>query len=278
MTTSKVPHIERDNGSMPVVGLGTWENDGVVGRRAVREAIDLGYRHIDTAQMYQNEDEVGQAVKESGVGRDALFITTKVAPGNLKAKDVKDTVARSLENLRTDYVNLLLIHWPDESVPLEETLGAMSELRDEGQVRHIGVSNFPVAKLKEATDATDTPLFCNQVEYHPYLGQDDVLSFCRDNDMAVVAYSPLARGRAIGDKRLAEIGRRYDKTAAQVALRWLVRQPGVVAIPKGTSKDHLEDNIDIFDFELSDDEVSLIDSIEKDNRIIDPSWAPEWDG
>ena len=277
MTERNVPAIGRDNGSMPVIGLGTWENDGVVGRRAVREAVDLGYRHIDTAQMYENEEEVGQAIKESEGARESLFVTTKLAPGNLKANDVKKSTGRSLDKLRADYVDLLLIHWPDDSVPLEETLGAMAELRNEGKVKHIGVSNFPVAKLKEAMEATDVPIFCNQVEYHPYLGQDAVLSFCRDNDIAVVAYSPLARSRAIEDKRLAEVGSRYDKTAAQVALRWLVQQPGVAAIPKGTKKNHLEDNIDIFDFELSDDDMSLIDSLEKDQRIIDPSWAPEWD-
>jgi 2,5-diketo-D-gluconate reductase B len=144
-------------------------------------------------------------------------------------------------------------------------------------VKHIGVSNFPVARLRAAVEATDAPIFCNQVEYHPYLNQEPVLSFCRDHDIAVVAYSPLAQGKATNDRRLAEVGSRHGKTAAQVALRWLTSQPGVAAIPKATSKEHLETNLDVFDFELSDEEISLIDSIEGDGRIIDPGWAPEWD-
>lgn len=262
---------------MPVLGLGTWESDGIVGRRAVREAIDMGYRHIDTAQMYGNEDDVGQAIKESGVPRDDVFITTKIAPGNLRADDVRESCARSLDQLRTDHVDLLLIHWPDDSVPLAETLGAMTDLQSRGLTRQVGVSNFPVARLEEAAETSDVPLFCNQVEYHPYLDQEPVLSFCRDHDIAVVAYCPLGRGRVVEDGRLAEVGGRHDKSAAQVALRWLVRQPGVAAIPKASSPDHLRDNMDIFDFDLDEDEVSLIDSIEKDRRIIDPGWAPSWD-
>lgn len=274
---NSIPTIERDRGAMPVLGLGTWQNDGVIGRRAVREAIDLGYRHIDTAQMYENEEEVGQAVKESGVHRNGLFITTKIAPGHLRPANVLSSCDQSLKRLVTGYVDLLLVHWPDESVPLEETLGAMAELREQGKVRHIGVSNFTVDLLEQAMAATEVPIFCNQVEYHPYLDQSAVLSFCRDHDIAVVAYCPLAQGRVLDDRRLAEIGSRYDKTPSQVALRWLIRQDGVAAIPKATSKAHLEENLNILDFDLTDAEAEMIAGLEKDGRIINPSWAPDWD-
>jgi diketogulonate reductase-like aldo/keto reductase len=273
----KIPAIERDGGAMPVLGLGTWQNDGVIGRRAVREAVDLGYRHIDTAQMYENEEEVGQAVKESGVHRNGLFITTKLAPGHLRPANVLSACDRSLKRLVTDYVDLLLIHWPDESVPLAETLAAMEELRKQGKVRHIGVSNFTVDLLKRVRAVTDVPIFCNQVEYHPYLDQSAVLSFCRDQGIAVVAYCPLAQGKVIDDRRLAEIGSHYDKTAAQVALRWLIGQEGVAAIPKATSKAHLEENLDVLDFSLTDAEAAMIAGFEKGERLIDPSWAPDWD-
>jgi diketogulonate reductase-like aldo/keto reductase len=262
---------------MPVLGLGTWESDGVLGRRAVREAVECGYRHIDTAQMYENEEEIGNAVEESDVDRERIFVTTKLARGNLAPDEVHSSCTESLERLRTDYVDLLLVHWPDDSVPLDETFGAMAELRENGRIRHIGVSNFPVEWMERAVETADFPIFCNQIEYHPYIDQKPVLSFCHEHHIAIVAYSPLAQGAVIDDRRLAEIGTRYDKTASQVALRWLVQQPNVAAIPKSTGLDHIEDNLNIFDFELSADDVSLIDSIEKDRRIINPPWAPRWD-
>jgi 2,5-diketo-D-gluconate reductase B len=269
-------YIERDGGAMPVIGLGTWQLEGVLGRRAVRSAIEMGYRHVDTAQMYENEEDVGQAMKESGVEREKLFVTTKLAIGNLNERSVRESCARSLERLITDYVDLLLIHWPDDAVPLEETLGVMVELKRSGQVKHVGVSNFPVDRLESAMKAVDVPIFCNQVEYHPYLDQERILSICRRNGIALTAYCPLARAKAAGDGRLAEIGSRYGKSAAQVALRWLIQQPGVAAIPKASGSAHLRENLDVFDFELTAEEVNLIDSIEKDHRLIDPEWAPTW--
>lgn len=277
MTDTKVPRIHRDDGAMPVLGLGTWQNDGVIGGRAVRTAIELGYRHIDTAQMYDNEDMVGQAIVETDIERDVLFVTTKVAPGNMDERSVRESCAKSLERLRTDYVDLLLIHWPDDSIPLAETLGAMADLRAKGQVKHIGVSNFSVDLMKEAIHAADFPIFCNQVEYHPYLAQDAVLSFCRKEGIALVAYCPLAQGAVVKDERLYDIGKRHDKSAAQVALRWLIRQRGVAAIPKATRPEHLEENFGVFDFDLTDAEQDAIDAFEKDRRLINPGWAPEWD-
>lgn len=272
-----IPDIKGQGGTIPALGLGTWKVHGDTGRRAVLEALGLGYRHIDTAQMYQNEDVVGRAVAESDVDRGEVFITTKVAPGDLDARSVRSTCVASLERLRTDHIDLFLIHWPDASIPLEETLGEMAALREEGKVRHVGVSNFPTALLERALVAADVPIFCNQIEYHPYLSQEPVLSSCRDNGIAVVAYSPLAEGAAARDERLAEIGKRYDKTAAQVALRWLIQQPGVATIPKSSNVHRLGENLDIFDFELSEEDVSRIDSLEKNRRVIDPSWSPRWD-
>jgi 2,5-diketo-D-gluconate reductase B len=279
MTTkpnTEIPVFERDGGKMPVLGFGTFQSQGDVCRTAVKTALEIGYRHVDTANMYQNEESVGQGIKDSGVPRDDIFITSKLKMKHLDPDGVRASCENSLQVLDIECLNLLLIHWPEESVPLSDTLGAMAELKKEGKIRHLGVSNFTADWLNRAIEAVNEPIFCNQIEFHPFLTQDPTSELCRENGIGVTAYSPLARGQAVTDDRLKAIGRKYNKSAAQIALRWIVQQPGTIAIPKGTSKEHIRSNFDIFDFELHPDDVAQIDAFEKNRRLIDPDFAPRW--
>ncbi len=268
-------YFSRDGIQVPKLGFGTWQITGRDCFEAVRDALELGYRHIDTAQMYGNEAEVGQAIADSGVARDEIFLTTKVLPENLDHASCLRSTKESLDTLGTSYVDLLLIHWPNESLPLEEPLTAMRQLQEEGSVRHIGVSNFPPSFLENAAAKAD--LLCNQIEYHPFLGQNHVLEAARRHSMMVTAYSPLARGEVANDDVLARIASDHDTTPAQVTLRWLIQQDSVAAIPKATSPQHRRENLDIFDFELSDDEMQQIFALDRGQRLIDPGFAPKWE-
>ncbi|QGA81444.1 aldo/keto reductase [Halomicrobium sp. LC1Hm] len=255
-------HVEAGGASIPKIGLGTWQNTGTACTETVRTALDLGYRHVDTAQVYDNERAVGEGIAAADVDRDDIFLTTKVWRSNLRREAVVSTVQESLATLGVDYVDLLLIHWPHPRVPVEEPLAAMAELRERGLVEHLGVSNFTRSQLRAAGDAVDAPIVADQVLYHPYKDQSALREYCVDAGVALTAYSPLARGRVLGDDLLARIGDRYDRTPAQVALRWLVQQDGVVAIPKSTSRDHLADNLAVFEFSLTDDEMARIHELE----------------
>ncbi|HWH32859.1 MAG TPA: aldo/keto reductase [Egibacteraceae bacterium] len=259
--------------AVPALGYGTWELEGDDCLRGVAAALELGYRHLDTAQVYGNEDLVGQALADSGVAREEVFLTTKVWNSRLEPERVRSTTEDSLRRLRTDYVDLLLIHWPVRMDILPQTLEAMRGLQERGLVRHVGVSNFTPAQLREALAHAE--VFCNQVEYHPYLGQAALLEVCREQDVLLTAYSPLARGRVLEDPVLREIGEAHGKSAAQVTLRWLVQQPGVATIPKAASRRHIESNLAIFDFALSDAECARIAALERGERIVDPDWA-DW--
>jgi 2,5-diketo-D-gluconate reductase B len=241
---------------VPSLGLGTWRLSGQECVRAVERALALGYRHIDTAQMYANEDEVGRGIQNSSVDREDIFLVTKVRTSSFTHDDVIRSTRGSLKKLQTEYVDLLLMHWPNPSVPLEETLGAMTELQEEGSVKHVGVSNFPPSMVEEA--ATRAEIFCNQVEYHPYKAQNELLEQAREMDYLLTAYSPVAKGRVSNDVTLREIGEAHSKTPVQVALRWLIQQEKVAAIPKAASEDHLRSNFDIFDFELNDEEMGRV--------------------
>ncbi len=264
---------------VPALGLGTWALDGRGGFAAVKEALALGYRHIDTAQMYGNEEAVGEAIRQSGLKRAEIFLTTKIAAGNLRAEQVRRGVTDSLKRLGLDYVDLLLIHWPSKSEPLGETLAEFAEARARGQTRFIGVSNFNVALLAETVEKHRADILCNQVEYHPYLSQRPVIAALKKYGLMLTAYCPLARGRVTRDRDLAEIGRRHGKSASQVALRWLLDQKNVAAIPKSSRREHLAANLDIFDFKLTPEETALIDAKRGTGRVVDPAgWGPEWDG
>ena len=241
---------------VPSLGLGTWRLSGEECVRVVECALALGYRHIDTAQMYANEGEVGRGLRNSGVGREEVFLVTKVRTSSFSRDDVIRSTRESLKKLQTEYVDLLLMHWPNPSVPLGETLGAMTELQEEGSVKHVGVSNFPPSMVEDATRYAT--VFCNQVEYHPYTAQDELLRQAKAMDYLLTAYSPVAKGRVSNDATLQEIGETHSKTPAQVALRWLIQQEKVAAIPKAASENHLRSNFDIFNFELSDEEMERI--------------------
>lgn len=267
-------YVEVRGARVPALGLGTWQMEGRTCREAVEAALELGYRHIDTAQMYGNEGEVGAAVRESGIDRDALWITTKLGIANVGRDAVLRTTHESLKRLATDRIDLLLIHWPSDQVPLRETFGAMGELMDDGAVRRIGVSNFPPGLLKEAL--SEAPISCIQVEYHPFLSQDELVEMAQDHELMLTAYSPLARGRVQKSSTLTSIGKRYGKSPAQVALRWLIQQKSVAAIPKASQREHLAQNIDLFDFRLTPDEVHTISELDRGQRLIDPDFAPDW--
>ena len=260
--------------TVPKLGLGTWPITGSDCVVAVRDALELGYDHIDTARAYGNEAQVAQGLHDSGRNRDEIFITTKLWYTDLSAVGVHNQLEQSLRDLRTEYVDLLLIHWPSPDVPLAQTLDAMLEAREAGRVRHLGVANFPSALLREALELA--PLVCDQIEYHPYLGQPQVLALARERDLVVTAYSPLAQGEALHDPVLREIGAAHGKTAAQVVLRWLLDQPNVAAIPKASSHEHRAANLDVFDFELTDEERGRIAGLERGRRTTDPSFAPDW--
>jgi 2,5-diketo-D-gluconate reductase B len=246
---------------VPSLGLGTYRLTGDACERAVERALAMGYRHVDTAQMYGNEAEVGRGIEDSGVERGEIFLTTKIWPSDFAHDRVISKTRESLKKLRTDYVDLLLMHWPGDGVPLGETLGAMRELQEEGSVLHIGVSNFSPSLVEDATEHAE--IFCNQVQYHPYRNQDALLDQSQKMDYLLTAYTPLSRGGVQDDATLKEIGEAHGKTATQVALRWLVQQEKVSAIPKATGEEHLGENLDVFDFELSEEEMDRIFSLSR---------------
>jgi 2,5-diketo-D-gluconate reductase B len=261
---------------LPAVGLGTSQVDGRTCTEIVRTALKVGYRHIDTAQAYGNESDVGRAIATAGVPREEIFLTTKVWRSSLDSKGVKRSTAESLKRLGTDYVDLLLVHWPNDSIPMGETLAAFAELKAEGKTRHIGVSNYTPRHLKEAIETHKADLFCNQVEFHVNLDQTPLLALLRKSGLALVAYSPLGRGRIPGNKTLERIGNKYGKSASQVALGWLARNDGVAVIPKASSEVHLMANLDIFDIALDADDLAQIARLDTRSRVWEPSWGPNW--
>jgi diketogulonate reductase-like aldo/keto reductase len=268
-------HITLQGTPIPTLGLGTWDLRGAAAERAVASALEIGYRHIDTAQSYDNEGQVGRALAASGVARDEIFLVTKVRPSNFGAADAVASTRESLRLLQSDYVDLLLLHWPNPQVPVAETLGALSTLVDEGAVRHLGVSNFPTALMREALP--HAPLLANQVEYHPYLAQSALLAQAREEDYLLTAYSPIAKGRVMDDPTLQAIGADHGKSPVQVTLRWLVQQPNVAAVPKSANPERQASNLDIFDFALSDDEMARIGALARGERIVDFGGGPDWD-
>ena len=270
-------YVEANGARIPAIGLGTWELRGRSCARLVEQALKLGYRHIDTAQVYENEREVGEGLRASRVRRDEVFVTTKVWTTHFAPHDLERSTKESLTKLRLSEVDLLLLHWPNPHVPLSETLGALAHVKKLGMARHIGVSNFTVALLDEAVAACPEPLVCDQVEYHPYLDQTRVREACAGHGMAVVAYSPVAKGRIKSDETLLRIGRAHGKTAAQICLRWLVQQ-NVSAIPRTSKIERLSENIDIFDFALSDEEMrEIFRMASAKGRLTDFGFSPKWD-
>lgn len=261
---------------IPAIGLGSWRLEGPTCVERVQEALDMGYSHIDTAEMYGNEEQVGEGIRSSPVPREDVFVTTKVSPEHLSPSEVERAAEGSLRRLRSDYLDLLLIHWPSPNVPLEKTLEAMEKLCEQEKARFIGVSNFPT-RLWERALAIAPDIVCNQVEYHLFLGQEPLVQMARERRKALIAYCPLAQGRVLRNPLVQEIARRHERTPAQVALRWLVQQERVAAIPKTARRRHMEENVQIFDFELSEAEMDRLSGLDRGERLIDPAWAPDWD-
>ena len=269
------PAVPTRNG-MPVLGLGTWENDEPAQcTESVANALDAGYRHVDTAQIYGNEAAVGKGIAESDVDRDEIFLASKVWIDQLSPEDVVSSTRESLDKLGVDAVDLMYVHWPAGEYEPEETLPAFAELRDDGLIDRIGVSNFEPHHLDAAADALGEAPFANQVEMHPLLRQEELREYADANGVELVAYSPLARGEILDDPAIVDIAEKHGVSAAQVSLAWL-RESGVTAIPKATGIDHIRDNLASVDLDLDDEDVTAIDDLGRTDRQLNPDFGPDW--
>ena len=272
------PTLAAHGAAIPAIGFGT-SGIGDVRAEHIATALQCGYRHIDTARKYGTERAVGEGMRASGVPRPEIFLCTKVSHENLHARDFARSVDDSLKALGVDYVDLLLVHWPEKNTPLPETMAALAKAKRDGLTRYIGVANFNIAMLDAAIGLCPEPLVTLQAECHPYLDQSKVIAACRARGLVLTAYCPLGRGRLKGDKVLADIARRHGKTFAQVALRFLMQHGMIAAIPRSSNATRIAENIDVFNFELSDDEMRRIGALKRpDGRIADPRGrAPVWD-
>jgi diketogulonate reductase-like aldo/keto reductase len=275
--------IEVGGVAIPRLGFGTWHVMGAVAQKMVEDAFEAGYRHIDTAQVYENEKDVGAAILNAGLNagplRSELFLTTKVAISRFREGDLQKSVEESLERLGVDHVDLLLLHWPQPEPPLEETIAAINDVHSQGLTRSIGVSNFPVVELRRAVELSDAPIVTNQIEYHPYLTQQMQQAELARLGITMTAWSPLANGTIVGDPVIADIAADHGRTSGQVVLRWLLQQPGIIAIPQSGKPHRMRENMQIFDFTLSDAEMQRIHDLgTPDGRTgdwLNPAFA--WD-
>ncbi|ADM09447.1 hypothetical protein PB2503_06907 [Parvularcula bermudensis HTCC2503] len=271
-------HLTVQDHPIPRLGFGTWQLEGEDARTSTRTAIETGYRHIDGAAIYKNEKKVGEGIKDSGIPRDELFVTTKIWNEDIQKGRHSEAVDESLDRLGLDYVNLILLHWPINDMPIADQVGPLAEIKRSGRAKLIGISNYNQAQFLEAVSASEEPLAAIQCEYHPMLDQDPILKTARGFDMMFTSYSPLGRGEAMSNPAIERLAEQHGKTPAQIILRWHLQQANVAAIPKATSKAHIEQNFDIFDFELSATDMKTIYGLMKpDGRMVDPDWAPDWD-
>jgi 2,5-diketo-D-gluconate reductase B len=264
---------------IPAIGFGTYGMERADMLRIIPAALKKGVRHIDTAQIYHNEEEVGECIAASGIPRSEVFVTTKVWVANYPKSRFAASVDESLRKLQSDYIDLLLLHWPHESMPLAEQVGLLNETVRAGRVRHIGVSNFNRRLLEQAVDLSAIPLVTNQFEYHPYLNQSLVIEATRSAGLAATAYCAMAVGHVLTDQTIAEIAESHGRSIPQVVLRWLIQQDGIVALSRTTNPDRVVENLTVFDFELRDDEMAAIQTLARPNsRIVNPTGlAPVWD-
>ena len=263
--------------SLPKLGLGTFRMQGDTCRAAVESALSLGYRHIDTAEMYANEEAIGAALSASGVARKDLHITTKVWHENLAPDAIRKAFDASLKKLRLDQVDLYLVHWPSRGMNLPAMFETLMKLKDEGRTRAIGVANFTTVLLKTVVEEIKAPVACDQVEYHVMLDQSPLRKYLAAKSIPLVAYCPLAQGRAASDETLARIGRKHNASAAQVALKWLLDQDGVAAIPKASRAESQKANLDALNVRLDDEDRKAIAALPKNMRCVNPGFAPAWD-
>jgi 2,5-diketo-D-gluconate reductase B len=273
--------IEANGAKIPAIGLGTMTLKGAACVDAVSTALRLGYRHVDTAERYGNEADVGEGLhaglRAAGLARADIFVTTKVYHDKLAAADFERSFDESLEKLKLPWVDLLLIHWPNPEVPLAETIGVLCKAKREGRTKHVGVANFTTALLEEAVRLASEPLVTNQIEVHPFLDQTKVIAACRKHGLSVTAYCPIARGKIPGNEVLERIGKSHGKSSAQVSLRYLTQQ-GIIPIPRSANPEHLAANLAIFDFVLSERELAEIGKLRRaDGRVVNPPHAPQWD-
>lgn len=262
---------------IPRLGLGTYRLAGSEAQAPVESAIALGYRHIDTAAMYDNETGVGAGIAASGIKRSELFVTTKVWHDQLAPDAVERAFDTSLNKLRLDYVDLYLVHWPSPEMNMAATLEALVSLRERGLTRAIGVCNFNLPMIRRAVEEIGAPIACHQIEYHPFLSQAPMLSYLRSKGIPLTAYCPLAQGRAASDATLNEIGRKHGASAVQVAIAWLMDQEGVVAIPKAGRPESQKANLAALDIKLDDTDRAAVTALPKDQRFVRPSFGPDWD-
>jgi len=275
---ARVPVVAAAGATIPAIGLGTWQLRGESCAQMVEAALRGGYTHVDTAQGYGNEDEVGEGLSSSGVERKTVFLTTKVRTDKMADGELQRSVEESLRKLRVDHVDLLLLHWPNPLIPLADSIRALNQVKREGLARHIGLSNFTAARLDEAWRLTKEPLVAEQIEYHPYLEQRTMLGALRAREMAIIAYCPIALGKVMGDPVIEAIAKAHGRSAAQVTLRWIVQQ-GLVAIPKTSKVERLSENLAVFDFALSEAEMARMSALTRPgSRLVnEPQWVPEWD-
>ena len=272
-------NVHVGNAAIPAIGFGTYGMSAAEIYRLIPAALRAGFRHIDTAQIYGNEGEIGDCVAASGIPRSEIFLTTKVWVSNYAERNFEASVNESLRKLKTDYIDLLLLHWPGSNVPLAEQIAGLNAVAREGKVRHIGVSNFNRALMAESVRLSAVPLVTNQFEYHPYLNQSLLIESTLQAGLAVTGYCGMAIGRVFSEPTLEEIAARYDKTIAQIVLRWLVQQRGVVALSRTAKLERLAQNLAVFDFELESEDMTAIHSLATaDSRIVNPpGLAPKWD-
>lgn len=278
---STVPDVISNGVAIPAIGLGTWPLKGAECESAVVTALQAGYRHLDTAAMYGNETEVGRGLKASGVSRDKIWLTTKVWQENIGAGKLQASAEASLKALGVAQVDLLLIHWPNASIPLAESIAALCDAKKRGYARHIGVSNFPTKLMREAAKVTTEPLLTNQVEYHPHLDQAKVIACARELGMSITAYCPLGRGTiggVLGEPVVQAIATARGKTPAQVVLKWHLQQPGVIVVPKSATAARIRENIALDGFSLDAAEMAKLSALARpDGRVVKMASAPQWD-
>jgi diketogulonate reductase-like aldo/keto reductase len=274
-----VPTLKAAGAAIPRLGFGTWQLRGDECAAIVSAGLQLGYTHVDTAQGYANEEAVGAGLAESGIARERVFITTKVQPQLMDDGDLQRSVEGSLRKLGVSQIDLLLLHWPNPAIPLVNSIRALNEVKRDKRVRHIGLSNFPSALLAEALRLTNEPFAAEQLEYHPYLNQDVMLGTLRRHNIAAVAYCPLALGKIVGDPAIAAIATAHKRTVAQVTLRWLLQQDGVIAIPKSARVERLKENLAVFDFALTSAEMTTMSALARPgSRLVnEPQWVANWD-
>jgi diketogulonate reductase-like aldo/keto reductase len=278
-TIMSVHNVEAGGARIPSLGLGTWAASGGECVKAVAAALEAGYRHIDTAAVYGNEEAVGEGLRAARLPRSEIFLTTKVSYTDIDEGSLQRSAEASLKRLGVDAVDLLLIHWPSRTIPMKRSIAALCKAKRQGLTKHVGVSNFTMPLLEEALALSDEPIVTNQCEYHPRLDQSRLIALCRDKDVSFTSYCPLGRaGELLTEQQVTAIAKRHGKTPAQVLLRWHVQQPGVIAIPKSANRERIAENLAIFDFALSDEEMKTLFALARPNgRLVSPSWAPVWD-